>query len=243
MQPYLFPYVGYYQLAYHVSEFIFFDDVHFIKKGYINRNSILVDGGARRFTLPVHDASQNRLIKDHAFLDGSREIEDLIERAYRHAPYFSQVFPVVRDVLTDPDRSVVHVTARSIRSVFDYLGLPKHFSLSSEIEKSPSAKGESKIIEICIAKGARQYTNAAGGKELYQAAAFSKCGIELQFIRMKEITYSQLSPAFVPNLSIIDVLMHCSKENVIRLLSEYCVDGFETYPAQGCHPLLVQHST
>lgn len=241
MQPYLFPYLGYYQMAYHVSEFVFFDDVHFIKKGYINRNNILLDDKAHRFSLPVQDASQNCLIKDHMFLDGG-DVKYLIERAYGKAPYFSEVFPLVRDVLTDPDRSVVHVTARSIRIVFDYLGLPKRFSLSSEIGKSPLAKGESKIIEICIAKGARRYTNAVGGKDLYDAAAFNNRGIELEFICMKEIVYSQLSPVFVPNLSIIDVLMHCSKDEVIWLLSQYGIEGPESGATQGRPPAIAQHS-
>jgi WbqC-like protein family len=225
MQPYLFPYLGYYQLVYHVSEFVFFDDVHFIKRGYIHRNNILMDGEARLFSLPVDHASQNRLIKDHVFLDRSSEVESLIEHTYRNAPNFSHIYPLVREVLRDPDRSVVNVTSRSIMAVFDYLGLKKCFSLSSEVEKSASARGQQKIIDICLAKGAHRYTNAIGGKQLYEPAVFAGRGIALEFIRMHSVTYQQSAKTFVPNLSMIDILMHCCKEEVVGLLEEYSVEG------------------
>jgi hypothetical protein len=224
MQPYLFPYLGYYQLVHHVSEFVFFDDVNFIKRGYVVRNHILCDGASRRFTLPVHRASQNRLIKDHIFLDDASRVTNLIEHAYRRAPHFSTVYPLICTVLNDPNRSVANITACSIRCVFAYLGLEKRFSFSSNISKSQLAKGEQKIIEICIAKRARQYTNAIGGKELYHADTFASRGIALQFIRMNDIYYSQLSPCYVPNLSIIDILMNCPKEQVRNLLDAYSIE-------------------
>jgi WbqC-like protein family len=225
MQPYLFPYLGYYQLVHHVSEFIFFDDVNFIKKGYIHRNAVLLDGEARLFSLPVDHASQNRLIMEHVFLDRSGEVENLIAQAYRTAPNFSRVFPLMCDVLRQPDRSVVNVTARSITAVFDYLGLKKRFSFSSRVPKSPSARGQQKIIEICLAKAANRYTNAIGGKPLYEPAQFDRHGIVLEFIRMHPVTYRQAAKTFVPNLSIIDVLMHCSKEETKGLLGQYVIES------------------
>ena len=228
MHPYLFPYLGYYQLVYHVSEFILFDDVNFIKRGYINRNSILCDGDARRFTLPVHNASQNRLIRDHYFLDDSNDVLRLIDQSYRNAPNFHRVYPIIYNVFNDENRSVVHVATQSIRCVFDYLDLQKRFSLSSNVMQSPSAKGEQKIIEICVAKDARRYTNAIGGMELYRAEAFRERGIVLEFIQMNNIDYPQLSKKFVPNLSIIDILMHCSKEQIASFLSAYTIQSADS---------------
>jgi hypothetical protein len=227
MQPYLFPYLGYYQLVHHVSEFVFFDDVNFIKKGFIHRNNILLGDEARMFSLPVGQASQNRLIMQHVFLDRSCEVEDLIAHAYRKAPHFSQVYPLVCDVLRHPDRSVVNLTARSIRAVFDYLGLHKCFSFSSHVPKSTSARGQQKIIEVCLAKAAHRYTNAIGGKQLYEPATFGAHGIVLEFIRMNSVAYRQAAKTFVPNLSMIDILMHCCKQEVIALLGEYVVERAE----------------
>ena len=234
MQPYLFPYLGYYQLAYHVEEFVFFDDVNYIKKGYINRNNILLDGVAHRFTLPVLSASQNRLIKEHEFVADLKDAVDLIRRAYRKAPHFDAVFPLICGVLEGRDRTVSVLAARSIISVFDYLCLAKRFSFSSSIEKASEAKGVEKIIEICRSRGANRYTNAIGGKELYCGSDFANKGIELEFIRMFSVKYDQAQKEFVPYLSMIDVLMHCSKNRVRELLSSYEAQTSLANPTPDC---------
>ena len=221
MQPYFFPYIGYYQLANCVDDFVFFDDVNFIKRGFINRNSLLKRGDVVRFTLPVHKASQNRLIKDHYFTDDSSGILSVFNEAYSGAPYFSDVFPIVQNVIEDPDRSVVNITTRSVKKVFEYLELPKSFSLSSNIAKSSEVRGQEKILEVCTAKGASVYVNAIGGKELYDPESFSTKGISLRFIRMLNKSYTQQAETFVPNLSIVDALMNCPKQEVIDLLGAY----------------------
>ncbi len=225
MQPYLFPYLGYYQLAKSVDEFVFFDDVNFIKRGFINRNSILKQSEAVRFTLPVQKASQNRLIKDHYFTEDSSGVLSQLREAYAGAPQFSAVFPVVQSVLDDVDRSVVNITANSVKSIFEYLGLSKSFSLSSSIAKSDTSRGQDKIVEICCAKDASVYVNAIGGKDLYDSAAFSSHGIELKFIRMLDKPYAQPARPFVPNLSIIDALMNCTKAEVVELLGAFELEG------------------
>lgn len=225
MQPYLFPYLGYYQLANSVDEFVFFDDVNFIKRGFINRNSMLRQSEAMRFTLPVQKASQNRLIKDHYFTEDSSGVLSQLREAYAEAPQFSAVFPVVQSVLNDADRSVVNITTNSVESIFEYLGLSKRFSLSSGIAKSDTSRGQDKIIEICVAKDASVYVNAIGGKDLYDPEAFSSRGIELKFIRMLDKPYAQPVRPFVPNLSIIDALMNCTKAEVVELLRAYELEG------------------
>ena len=76
MQPYLFPYIGYWQLIHAVDTFVIFDDVNYIKKGYINRNNILVNGQKQTFTLELMSASQNKLIND---IDIGNNIEKVME--------------------------------------------------------------------------------------------------------------------------------------------------------------------
>jgi len=224
MQPYLFPYLGYYQLVHHVDEFVLFDDVNFIKKGYINRNNIVLDGAAHRFTLPVLAVSQNRRINDHLFTDSSEELVSLIDRAYRKSAFFDDAFPVIADTLNSGDRNVAVLAGQSIKNVFSYLGVDKKFSWSSAVQKSPDAKGEQKILEICQEKRAERYTNAIGGKDLYNSAAFAAKGIELEFIKMRPVEYSQGRPEFIPNLSMIDVLMNCSKDHIKDLLGHYDIE-------------------
>ncbi len=224
MQPYLFPYLGYYQLAHCVDEFVFFDDVNYIKRGFINRNSILRNGAAIRFTLPVVGASQNRLISDHSFIEAGGDVLRIIRESYNAAPFFDNVFPFVAGVIGNADRSVVTIASESIKKVFDYLGIEKAFSFSSDVEKPEEIRGQDKILEICIAKKANIYVNAIGGKHLYDAASFESRGIELKFISMNEVRYRQLSEPFVANLSIIDVLMNCGREEVVNLLESYSLE-------------------
>lgn len=221
MQPYLFPYIGYYQLAFHVEKFVFLDNVNYIKKGYINRNNILLDGQAHRFTLPVKDVSQNRHITDHWFLEGEQKVLDVIARAYSNAPQYDEVLPMVKDVLQFPDKRVSALTAKSIIAVMNYLQIEKEFAYSSQIEIDHQLKGQDKIIALCAALGARRYTNAIGGQELYDRVTFSERGIDLEFISMNSIEYPQSSNIFVPNLSILDALMWNTKGEVRELLHRY----------------------
>ncbi|HCR3455045.1 TPA: WbqC family protein, partial [Proteus mirabilis] len=93
MQPYLFPYIGYYQLAYHSDMFIFYDDVNYIKGGYINRNNILTKNGPQLFTLPVKKASSFKKINELFYQEDTRKILTSISQAYSKAPYFTSVFP------------------------------------------------------------------------------------------------------------------------------------------------------
>ena len=222
MQPYLFPYLGYYQLVRHVEQFVFLDDVNYIKKGYINRNSILLADAAYRFTLPVKNVSQNRYIRDHWYLSAGHVLK-VLEYAYKKAPYFADVYPLVCTVLEATERRVSILAARSVESVFEYLEISKSFCFSSTIAIDEGAKGQEKILALCSSLGATKYTNAIGGRELYQNAAFEQRQIVLEFIKMLRVTYQQAVDTFVPNLSVLDVLMWCSKEQVRELLDQYTI--------------------
>lgn len=223
MQPYLFPYLGYYQLVNRVATFIFLDDVAFIKRGFINRNCIRVNDSGFRFVLPVVRGSQNRNIMEHHFLDGGEALVKTIDQAYRRAPYHSEVMPVIEAVLCQSDRCVSPLVANSIRAVFNYLGIEKEFLFSSELEIGNESKGQARIIEICVAVGATRYSNAIGGVALYDRAEFARHGIDLEFVRMADLSYCAPKFPYLPGLSIIDALMLCSKSEIRALLELYDV--------------------
>lgn len=230
MQPYLFPYLGYYQLASCVNEFVFYDDVSFIKQGYINRNSILGDRAPLRVTFPVLDASSNRLIKDHAFSrDFSKQIKT-IEQTYSKAPFFNDFFPRILSVLESPDRDVTKICRDSIKVVMDYLGVAFSHHLSSAMPYDRGSDRAERLVNICKYLGGDVYINTMGGSSLYTHQFFSSRGIELFFIGMKEIQYRQRreSDSFIPNLSIVDIAMWCAPEEVESMLLKYQLvkDGF-----------------
>lgn len=223
MQPYLFPYLGYYQLVYHCDKFVFYDDVNYIKGGHINRNNILTANGIQRFTLPVRNASPNTLIKDLSFESGAKKILRSIEQSYRRSPYFSEIYPVLVEVFESEYRSVPEVTSNSIIRVFEYLELEKEFTFSSQITYARDSNAKEKLWSLCKYFDIYQYCNSEGGKTLYDKTEFSRRGIELSFLRKQPVSYSQggRGTDFFDDLSMIDVLMWNSKDDVIKLLSKY----------------------
>lgn len=221
MQPYLFPYIGYFQLIYASDLFLIYDDVAYIKQGYINRNNILSANGAVRITVPVPGASSNKLISELSFSDDVPKTLKTIEQSYTKAPYFESVFPIIRGVLEFEDRSIAAICQKSYEDIFAYLGVSKRIKRTSELEYNRSCPARDRLIALCHQFGADCYINAAGGRKLYAKPDFSEKGIDLKFVDSLPIEYSQGGVGFVPNLSIIDVLMNCCPSQVIEHMECY----------------------
>ncbi len=224
MQPYFFPYIGYYQLAYEVEKFVFFDDVNYIKKGYINRNSILMNGALHQFTIPVVGVSQNKKINQHFYVGDFSQFLEKITIAYKGAPCFNEIFPIIQEAALSGNLNVAEKNAASIKLVFDYLDLDRSFSFSSDVQNDPPLKGQARIIDLCRNINVNNYVNAIGGRELYSQEDFGNEKMDLKFIKSDLQSYPQSSDNFVPNLSMIDVLMWCQKEEVIAKLQEYSLE-------------------
>lgn len=221
MQPYLFPYIGYYQLVKSSDEFVIYDDVNYIKGGYINRNNILVSGCSQRFTLPIVGASPNKKISELYFDTGAKKILKTIEQSYRKAPHFDTVFDIVNHVLLDDDRRVVNIAGKSISIIFDYLNIEKSIRVSSDIPIDKSLGAQDRLIEMSKFLKCDKYVNSPGGKRLYDETYFRDNGVKLMFINCLSSEYNQKTNNFVPYLSMLDILMWCSKDEVIKLLNEY----------------------
>lgn len=224
MQPYLFPYLGYWQMIAAADTFVLFDDVNYIKRGWINRNNILLNNSVHLFTLPLVKASQNKLINEINITSESKEIKKilkLIETAYKKAPYYNDVFPIISSILLYPDANLVSLLMHQFVEIFSYLDIKTKIILSSSIPKDNTLKGQEKILAICHHLNTTQYINAIGGKELYDKQRFLKENICLNFIKMRDITYHQFNLEFIPYLSFIDVLMFNNVEKIKEFLLEY----------------------
>ena len=231
MQPYLFPYLGYYQLVHAVDKFIFFDDVNYINKGWINRNQILQQNEAYKFTLPLIKASQNRLINEIEIAGYDKWRRDFLKQIafnYKKSPCFEPVYAWLSDFLMAKEYTMVsELTADSVRAVADLLKLPTEFGYSSRLEyrNDEALDGEGKILKICELTGADHYINPKNGRELYNEQHFRDRNILLNFINMDEIVYRQFKEgAFVPYLSVIDGLMFNTPEELKDLLSKYTLN-------------------
>jgi hypothetical protein len=210
MQPYFLPYIGYFQLIDSVDLFVIYDDVNYIKKGWINRNNILLGNKPHLFSLPLQSASQNKYINETQ-LDANPawkpNLLKTIQQAYRKAPFFDTVFPLLEAIVGYEEQNLARFCAHSLQKTSNYLQLATRFVNSSEIQKDEFLKGQDKILEIGKKLHATTYINAIGGMELYDSEAFSNAGIALHFLKTNPITYRQFKAEFIPWLSIIDVLM------------------------------------
>jgi hypothetical protein len=224
MQPYFFPYIGYFQLINAVDRFVVYDDVNYIKRGWVNRNRIALSGEAHLFSVPVLKASQNVSIAQIAVDPDQKWREKLlltIKHAYKDAPQFTTVFPMVEKVLSFQCFSIGEYASNSITSVLEYLHVSTTIVPSSAVYGNQNLKGSDRILDICKKEGAKMYINPPGGSELYNKHDFEQSGVTLKFINMEPLTYNQQGNEFIANLSIIDVLMFNSATEVKKLLSRY----------------------
>ena len=228
MQPYFFPYIGYFQLINSVDVFIVYDDVNFIKKSWINRNYILLTNKKHLLTIPCKSISQNKAIKDIQIDKTNkayRNILKTLEVAYRkEAPYYDSVFPIIENLMASNSVIISELAIESIVSVCTYLGIKTKILVSSEnYSETVDLEKSERLISICKILGADELINAIGGTGLYDKKDFDEYGIRLSFIKPLEIiSYAQgKNQQFIPNLSIIDVMMFNSVQEISQLIENY----------------------
>ncbi|MBJ6367888.1 WbqC family protein [Snuella sedimenti] len=229
MQPYFFPYVGYFQLIDAVDTFVFYDDVNFIKKGFINRNSILLDGRAYKFMIPCKKLSQNKMIKE-TYIDLSdsiiKKMLKTFKHAYHDAPFYNQTIEIIKRVFFSNCKSVSEIAILSVKSICDYLEIDKNWKISSlHHNASIGLEREARIIDITKKEFGDVYINMESGKELYDNKIFKHNNIRLNFLCPKLKNYKQSSEQFIPSLSIIDVLMFNKPKVVKEMLKAYRIDS------------------
>jgi len=212
MQPYLFPYLGYFQLMHAVDKFIFYDDVNFIKQGWINRNRILLNGKEHIFSVPIKQLSSYRKINETevdltTYGSWRAKFFKTITHSYSKAPYFSNIKFVLETVFFSEVKYIHDLSIRSVVKVCEYLGLTRDIVLTSGGYGNSHLKSDDRVLDICKREGAKIYINVPGGIDLYSHESFCLNGIDLRFIAPGEVTYRQPTPSFVAGLSIIDVLM------------------------------------
>ncbi|MGV8869536.1 MAG: WbqC family protein [Janthinobacterium svalbardensis] len=216
MQPYFFPYIGYFQLIAAVDLFVLYDNIQYTKKGWINRNRILLNGNDTVISLPLKkdndtlDVRERKLATD--FKAGKLLAQ--LNGAYRKAPYFEQTMLLVESTLLYETENLFTFLHNSLVKTCAHLGIVTPIQISSEIDIDHSLKGQDKVVAICKSAGAQMYINALGGQSLYSAEDFLREGIELRFIRSQAFTYAQFGAPFVPWLSLIDVLMFNSATRI-----------------------------
>jgi hypothetical protein len=209
MQPYFMPYLGYYQLIAAVDVFVLYDNIKYTKKGWINRNRMLLNGTDAMFSLPLKNASDALDVVERELAPDFSPDKLLrqFRAAYSRAPEFARTWPLLQAVLETGERNLFRFIHRSLLATCAHLGLDTEIRISSPIPIDHTLKAQDKVLALSLALGADTYINSMGGVELYSPAAFRERNIELRFIRPMPLQYPQFGGPFVPWLSIIDVLM------------------------------------
>lgn len=225
MQPYIFPYIGYFQLINAVDKFVVHDDVQYIQRGWINRNRILMNGKDALFTLPIKKSAVETPINEMFFAEGiSKEkakVLSQIQNSYRKSPHFREVFPVIEAILKNSEENISLFITQQLKDICSFLEIKTPFVLSSELAIKNELKGEERVIEINKVLDSTHYINPIGGLELYHQERFSAENLKLNFIKTKPTQYSQFSNDFIPYLSIIDVMMFNSVAEIKNLLDDF----------------------
>ena len=221
MQPYLLPYIGYFQLINAVDVFIVYDNVKYTKKGWINRNRFLQSGADVLFSVPLKKDSDFLEVRERVIAPDftPAKVLNALREAYRRAPFFAPAFAVVERVFENREPNLFEFILASIREVCAYLGIATRIVVSSTLAIDHGLQGKEKVLALCERVGADTYLNPIGGLELYSRPEFAARGIALHFLKARDFEYPQLGAPFVPWLSIVDVMMFNSPERIGECLA------------------------
>lgn len=227
MQPYFLPYIGYFQLMKYADIFVVYDNIQFTKKGWIHRNRFLLNGKDALFSISILKDSDFLDIKERKlseeFLDINMKTMRKIESSYKKAPFFDQVYPLFQKCFFFTEhKNLFDFVYNSIQIIRDYLKIETKILISSELDnENHLLKGKDRVQFICKKLNANQYINPIGGKDLYDKLDFANQSIDLKFLEAIQIEYSQFNFEFVPWLSILDILMFNSVEQVNIMLDQF----------------------
>jgi hypothetical protein len=222
MQPYFLPYIGYFQLIASVDTFIVYDNIKYTKKGWINRNRMLLNGSDAVFSLPLKKGADSLYVVQRELAeDFNREkLLNQFRGAYNRAPHFAQTYPLLERIIGYEEVNLFRYIYHSIVQLCEYLGIKTKIMVSSEVATDHELKGQDKVLALCKAAGADTYINTIGGLELYSKDDFRRHGINLHFIKARPFSYAQSGSEFVPWLSIVDALMFTPLNTVRVCINE-----------------------
>ena len=223
IQPYFLPYIGYFALINAVEKFIYLDDVQYMRRGWVNRNRMKIVNKWQYFSIPIKKTALTSNINEIYITDDKKYIEKLkesIRHSYSKTPYYRDIIKLLYDFII-PSQNISKMDIQLTNEICNYLEIKTEMLVSSQINQDGEKNGVDKMVEICKRVNGDHYINPIGGINLYSKDRFQKAEIKLNFIKMNEIRYFQGNHEFIPNLSIIDVLMWNSKKDIQSFLKDF----------------------
>jgi hypothetical protein len=225
MQPYFLPYLGYFQLIDAVDKFIIYDDVSYIKGGWINRNNILVNNAVNMISIPLKNGKSGVSICDVEF-GGNRDfwsskLLKKVAQAYAKAPNFDPIYAIFERWIKNPSDRISDINVRAIKDICEYIGINTEIIDTSRGYGNGNLAASARVLDICKRESADGYVNVSGGRSLYSSEEFLQHDIELRFIESYQSEYKQLEKEFTPGLSILDLLMFMAPEALSAAIKNY----------------------
>ena len=233
MQPYFFPYIGYFQLMNAVDQWVIFDDTQFINKGWINRNRVLHPDGAKEWqyiVAPLEKKSRFDKIYDisrHEDGNWKAKIMGQLSCYKKEAPYYRETITFVEECLASEEKNLTRFLEANLRKTAEMLGLATEIKVQSQLGLGLATAGHPGQWALHIAEkiGASGYVNPHGGVAIFDEKEYEKVGRERQFLKPTLKSYDQRRADFVSGLSIIDVMMWNSPAEIADMLKT----GFALY--------------
>jgi hypothetical protein len=226
MQPYLFPYIGYFQLMSAVDVFVFYDNAQYMKGGWINRNRYLNVERPQWFTLPLVSENYKIPINKRTYLSYEskwKEIIKTLRHVYRKAPNYQEIYALINESAGNDISNVAEINCILLARIAQRLNLKCEFKMASSLLSREEDSGQNYVLSISKALGATTYINMIGGRELYNKKTFSEKKILLQLLEPTTPRYNQFNKQFTAALSIIDVMMFVSPEEIQKQIMAFTI--------------------
>ena len=229
MQPYFFPYLGYFSLIRHADRFIFFDTPQYIEHGWVNRNRVLKqDGSTMYITVPIRKTARETPIREIEIsgTDWAEKIFGQLTAYKKRAPRYRETVGFLREVLPARDGETLSaLNIRTTQAVCSYIGLERRFDVFSEMDLpiEPVNGPDEWALNITKALGGDVYVNPPGGMSFFDPRKYEAAGIDLQFLQSNLPPYVQRIGRFEPGLSVIDAMMFCYPEEILQMTGDYTI--------------------
>ena len=230
MQPYLLPYLGYFQLMNAVDEWVVFDDIQYRRHSWINRNRILspnLEKEWKYISIPLKRYSQTKLITQIEINNDNKWCDSILGGLsyYKRvkAPFYKDTVSFIEPLIQNKYEFISELNIILMKHIANLLNIKTNIRISSEedFKFKKNMESDDWALEISKKLGASTYINPLGGLEIFDKKKYKKEGIEIKFLKTNNIFYKQSKRNFVPFLSIIDVLMFNSIENIKIMLDKY----------------------
>lgn len=229
MQPYLFPYLGSFALIAATDAYVVFDNVQYIRRGWMHRNRIHKPGGGWQYVgVPIVRAPRETLIRDIAVsetTDWRSRLLGMLDTAYgHHAPHHAETRALIERAIGPPTSSLAELNIRTLALVCEFIGLPFRPRTATELALEKPAEPHGWAIGACRVLGASRYVNPPGGADLYPAGAFHEHGLELGILRPRLEPYARADFGWEPGLSVLDALMFLKPAEVLAHVQRFDVE-------------------